>query len=211
MTRRARFSGRRNSTGWRAKRRAAKEPPSFMPWHCVILAVDTAARSGWALRLAGQHQAFGEVDTLDTDSVSAIVQCATRKAELVHMPVVLVLEAPWGGSVWTITGLGQARERWLHAWRLAGQSARRVVSVQPAIWRAAVLGRRYASTPRDETRAYEQQSARWMIGERTRADESAAIGIGWWAAHAAQVGKVIGKRARAASRLKWEGASCGST
>jgi len=188
-----------------ARQQDRSEAPAPMPWHCVVLAVDTAALSGWSVRVAGRQAEFGEVDTLDTAAVSHIVRWAVRKADRVRMPLVLVLEAPWGGKPWVLVALGQARERWLYAWRLAEQPAAKVVRVKPNVWRGPVLGRRFVGAKRAEVRAQEQTIASAMVGEPVGGDEAAALLIGRWAERSAKVGQVIGTKARAASLRAWTG------
>jgi hypothetical protein len=191
--------GRRRRPG---QKRAKKPvvPAAVIAWRCVVLAIDTAARSGWAVAAEDKLLAFGEADTLDDEALAEITRWATARAAKLGMPCVLVLEAPWGGPVTTVLALGQARERWLHAWRQGGQSRKRVVSVRPATWRGPVLGRYYVSAPRDVVREQEQLVASAMAGETARADEAPAICIAHWGAHARQVGAVMGKRAAVSGR-----------
>lgn len=183
------------------RRRAARAQPaaSAVAWRCMVLAVDTAARSGWTVVLGGASQTewpwcYGEADTLDAGSLAHIVRWSVCHAAARGVPLVLVLEAPFGGPMRTLLALGAARERWLVAWREAVQPRSRVVTVQPAEWRARVLGPRWAKAPRAEVRAHEQVTAGAMVGERVRGDEAAAILIGTWALRAAKVGAVLPRR-----------------
>jgi hypothetical protein len=160
-----------------------------------VLAVDTATRSGWAVGAAVASQdevlCFGEADTLDSEALGQIVRWAWCNAQARRLPLVLVLEAPFGGTVPMLLGLGAARERWMVAWRQAGLPNAQVVRVQPSEWRAQVLGRRWARAPRAQVRAHEQWTASGLVGERVRADEAAAILIARWASRAAKVGAVL--------------------
>lgn len=164
---------------------------------CVVLAIDTARRSGYAIRARGRLTYSGEVDTLQPHEVREIVSLACDGADK-HTPVVLVLERPWGGRMHTLIALGQARERWLAPWAEFGQPRTRVVSVMPASWRARVLGRAYARATRDEVRAAELTAARTIETkthwDRIGPDEAAAILISRWAAYAPQVSRVLPKR-----------------
>lgn len=183
---------------------ATTSTPVPRPWLAAVLAVDTAAWSGWAVRVCGQQREFGEADTLDAAALERIVRWAVRLAAIADVPLVLVLEAPWGGAAHIVAALGAARERWLRAWRDAEQAGARVVLVKPGRWRGPVLGRRYVSAPREETRAREQLVAGGMVGCEVGSDEAPAILIGYWASHAAEVGRVIGKRAAGASVRAWQ-------
>lgn len=163
------------------------------PLPAVILAVDTARRSGWAVRVRGQHAASGEVDTLESADVSAVVAWSTRVARRAGLPLVLVLEAPFGGPVAIIASLGAARERWLVPWRSSGHTELRVVRVQPSTWRAAVLGSNWSRAERDRVREHEQRVAQRMLGGvEVGADEAAAVLIGVWAERARSVGVAAG-------------------
>jgi len=179
----------------RPRRRAARRQPapSAAPSRCVVLAVDTATRSGWAALTHGSdaYLGFGEADTLDRAALSDIVRWAAAHARCQRVPVVLVLESPFGGPVATLLGLGAARERWLAAWREYGLPARQVVSVVPSEWRARVLSPGWARAGRAAVRAQEQAVAGATVGELVRGDEAAAILIARWAMRAAKVARVL--------------------
>jgi hypothetical protein len=179
------------------------EAPAPKPWLAAVLAIDTARISGWSIRIAGKQHEFGEVDTTDADAVLYIVQWAIKRAAHAEVPLVLVLERPWGGTVNTVDGLGGARERWARAWRDCKQSEARLLRVHVPEWRAAVLGGYWVSAPREEVRPHEQLTAALMVGQEVGEDEAPAILIGHWASMAAKVGRAIGKRAVDASKLAW--------
>lgn len=187
---------------------AVLDPPRPWPWQAVLLSVDTATRSGWAVTLAGETLAYGEADTLDEQSLSDIVRFAQSTAERWDVPTVLVLEAPWGGRrnfLATLMALGAARERWMRAWRAAGLPVSRAVRVKPNVWRRVALGKAYAGAKREVVRAGEQEVASHMAGEPMRAEEAAALLISVWAERSEEVGRVIGARARSASEHRWHG------
>lgn len=184
-------------------RRRKVEAPLPNPWDAVLIAVDTAATSGWAVSVSGKRLDSGEVDTLDADRLESIVRWAVSLGAEHKQPVVIVLEKPWGGNVTIVSALGAARERWMRAWRGADQSRGRVVLVSPGTWRSAVLGGYWVSARRDNVRVHEQLVARAVKGAPVGPDEAAAILIARWAAHASAIGKVIGKRAIKASLRAW--------
>jgi predicted RNA methylase len=94
-----------------------------------------------------------------------------------------------------LLALGAARERWVAAWRQAGLSEKRIVSIMPSRWRRFVLGPAYVRMQRDDIRAAEQELAARIVQEKTAADESAAILIGIWAERAPEVGEALGAAA----------------
>src|SRR3954471_7074082 len=153
----------------RAKRRAAAA--SAIPHECVVLAVDTAELSGWCV-ITGKDEflAFGEADTLDGHALRYIVRWAASHAERRGLPLVLVLEAAWGGPAWVLIGLGAARERWHAAARDEGFPKSRIVAVQPSEWRARVLGKRWATARREVVRPHEQAIAAATVGQPVRGD-----------------------------------------
>lgn len=183
------------------------EAPAPKPWLAVVLAIDTATISGWSVRVAGRQCEFGEVDTSDPEAVLEIVRWAVKRAEHAGLPLVMVLEQPWGGTVKTIAGLGGTHERWKRGWRDCGQAAARIVRVSVSEWRAVELGGHWVSAPREQVRPYEQSVATIMVGQQVGEDEAPAILIGHWASMAAKVGRAIGRRAVEASRLAWRKAS----
>jgi hypothetical protein len=185
----------------RARKRKPKTRVSdgnAYPWPCVVLAIDTASRSGWAIRDCGKLVWSGECDTLDPDELDHVVQLANRRRSI---PCVLVLEKPYPRRFQAMNeGLGAARERWLAAWQRAGQRRdKRVVKVQPVSWRSRVLGSASVRMKRDEVRAFELTAARMEVGPRIPVgpDEAPAILISRWACRAPEVGACLTTRERA--------------
>lgn len=195
--------------GGRARGPAAHDGNAY-PWPCVVLAVDTATRSGWAIRVGGKLAYSGEVDTHDARELDAIIQLAAVGAQpdpTWILPCVLVLERSFpGGFGAIVAALGAARERWLLAWERLGGRRKDVVSVMPASWRSRVLGGRAVRMKRDEIRPHEMAAARQEIAAANDnaielgPDEAAAILISRWAARAPQVGEKLNARQRKARR-----------
>ncbi len=186
----------------RDKHRTAPAPK---PWECVVLAVDTARQSGWALYVVGKYEQSGEIDTLDATGVELVVSIALERAMALGKPLVMALEFRYGGRQWVTAGLAVACERWRAAWRKAGISERRALKVGPSTWRAAVLGSPWAHARREGVRSVEQAVAAGLARRAVGPDEAAAVCIGHWASHAPEVGKAIGKRASKASLKSWLG------
>lgn len=198
------------------RRKVAKPLPAWQPWPAVVLAVDTAARSGWSIWVAGKLVDSGEIDTIDEPALLRITRAVHIRAIESRLPCVLVLERPWGGTMSVIEGLGAARERWRQVWVAAGESERRIVRVYPITWRTKVLGAQNARLPRNVVRAVERRMAAQVIasergqrsfwrclfsmGERPAHevgdDEAPAVLIGVWASKAAEVGKALRAGAR---------------
>lgn len=171
----------------------------ILAWHCVTLCVDTATRSGWAIRARGRLLFSGELDTRDEDELNEIVGIlASNSACQAFSAKVLVLERAWGTRTNVLLSLGASHERWRAAWRRAGYPASRVVKVYPASWRAKVLGGGAHAMPREQVRPIELASAQAEVGASCDVgpDEAAAICISRWAAIAPAVGKVLPARVR---------------
>lgn len=172
------------------------------PWPCVVLAVDTARVSGWSIWAQGKYAQSGELDTLNEGTLRNVVASAVQLAEVCDVPCVLVLEKPWGGNVTVVAALGAARERWQAAWRsLATGDKSKVVLVAPVTWRARVLGKHTVRMKRDDVRPAEQAMGLQLKGARPGAmvggiglDEAPAVCIGYWATHAGELAKCLGKR-----------------
>lgn len=180
--------------------------PAPRPWLCCVLAVDTAKHSGWAMRRDGELLDSGEVDTADSAALLAIVQdFVLASKEGTERARVLVLEKPWGGNAPTLIGLAMARERWLRAWKDAGEARMRVLSVHPSTWRAKTLGN-VRGLKRDQIRERERRRATQISPKYTGDigdDECAALCISEWSCFAAETGTKIGSRAVQSSMASW--------
>lgn len=190
--------------GHKARKRTAPAP---RPWECVTLNVDTAKNSGWATGVRGKLIAYGEHNTEKYPAATEIVVMqAIALGRDYKLPVIMVLEAPYGGAVYMVVALGVAKERWLKAWRECLQAKGRVVTVEPSIWRGPVLGSWAVGLPREDVRASEMSMALGITRQPALgADTAAAVCIHHWAAHAPEVGKAIGERAIKASVKAWCG------
>lgn len=169
-----------------------KPPPSVTPHECVVLAVDTAERSGWALYVRGNLEMFGEVDMLNVcrDYIPPWMSpCADARiyAESEGLPAVLVYERPFRG-----TTQGQWIGAWKAAWKMEGPARAKNVGVYPATWRARVLGS--GSLERSDARKREALIAAKLADEIVRPDEAAAICIGQWAIRCGEVAAKLPKR-----------------
>lgn len=185
--------------------------PAPRPWEAVLLVVDTAKRAGWAIGARGKLLNYGEHDTEQYPELTALaVSRAVAESKALMLPVLLVLEAPYGGAkhagqVHILIALGVAKERWQGPWREAGQAKARIVTVEPSQWRPSVLGSAALRMTRAEVRPFELSVARGITrNEAIGPDAAAAVCIHHWAAHAPKVGEALGKRATRASMQAWQ-------
>jgi len=169
-------------------------PASRYPHNCVVLAVDSAARSGWSLWSCGVRINSGECDPLDAEAVDGVCSAA-GKYSYEALPKVLVLERPFGGTLRTVDGLGIARGAWVSAWLRAGGKKRRVVSVYPQSWRGP-LGIKGKIDPLMQRPVLKSHGI--DLHREPGSDEFEALLIGLWALRSPKVGAVIPKQWRAA-------------
>lgn len=177
--------------------KARPKPPSFRPWACVILALDPANVTGWAIWDRGKYIASGEVSLFVADAVSEtmdVVDAARRRALKAGVPWVCVAERSFGGNMGTddTSALGWWRFALCNAQLLAA----RLVRVYPSTWRARVLPKGMASAKRDAVRPVEQEHAQAIIGRVPGGDEAAAVMIGKWATKSAEVCQALPANAR---------------
>lgn len=188
------------------KPKKPKMPPSPTPHTAVVLAVDTAQRSGWAVYVCGELASSGEIDMLepcrskdmhglsgwnaDRVCLHALWEAASGRDWVApYAEAVLVYERPFRG-----TTQGQWIGAWKQAWTAEGGHKRRMLGVYPATWRARVLDRGASRAPRDVVRSMEMRKAEAAAKHRVGPDEATAILIGRWASYAGEVGAVLPKR-----------------
>lgn len=182
--------------------RKKKEPPlrpSFRPWQCVLLAVDTANTSGWSLWSLGKHVQSGEIAIFTSAGCAElfeIVHSAKMRALELRVPLVVVCERSWGGH------MGTAATAAFGAWKCVCINnqipASRLLQVYPATWRARVLPKGMHGAPRATVRKAERVHASNALGDAasTQPDACAAYGIGCWAVRAGEVGMALPKSLR---------------
>jgi hypothetical protein len=166
-----------------------KPTPAVLPHACVILAVDTARRSGWSLWALGQLLRWGETDVLVDRWVARLCAEAIEEGRRHNMPVFLVVENPFRG-----TNQGQYRGNWKAAFVQAGGQAKRIVGVHPSVCRARVLGGSASRAQRETVRKQEQAVALWWTQTKTIGpDAAASVCIGAWARLCGEIGKRMPK------------------
>lgn len=177
-------------------------PPSLTPHRCVVLAVDTARKSGVAIYRDGRFEGACSMDIVsDPEAPGRWVRDAAAVGRALGLPVVLVPEKAYGGNTGTLGGLGAAYGVWRHEWLREGMSPKRIVpGVYPQVWRGPTLGttRNPKSNPEylhTLERGLASKIARASITDQ---DAAAAICIGYWASWApkvlAQLPKVRGRK-----------------
>lgn len=175
-----------------SKRSRVTAPVMIQPWNCTVLGIDTASKSGFAVRVRGALKASGELDTTDRALVAWVIQRGLQAALDSQTCLVVILEAPYGGNRTTLLGLGAARERWMSVFREYGVAKRRILFAMPAKWRRPLFGPAATRARREQIRAWELAAAQAETGLASIGpDEAAAIGISRWGARAPEVGRVL--------------------
>ena len=165
----------------------------------VIVGIDQAARSGWAVHSGGQVRASGVARS--ARERLEVVQAALSAAGGDTRLLLIVLEdhgkmplsrrtqydaatkhAPSRNAA-TILGMGDARGRWREQFELVGVPLSHFVLVEPRTWRLAVFGR---GAPSMGTEAAKELAVRWasqVRGEPIADDnEAEAIAMASWGA-----------------------------
>lgn len=176
----------------RPRAKATPIRPTFRAWDCVVLALDPAEVSGWAIFVRGRYIESGEHRLFDAAGVvetARVVGVAKRWALELGIPWVVMAERSFGGRM----GVGETSA--LGFWRYALLSAQLLPSyvglVYPSQWRARVLPKG-ATGKRDAVREREQEFARKLSRKETvGGDEAAAVGVGKFATHAGETGVLM--------------------
>lgn len=180
------------------KRKPLKPKPRPYPvaLPCVILAIDPAALSGWAIFLEGRPVTWGELAASNATGIDAVLLQACELASRTKLPLVVLGEewgrgGPLGMSQWQ--GLGGAWTAWKHGCDRARDKglpvvSSRVMRVLQRTWRSAFglnLGR-------ELVKAYAVRAAKSRVGVQLELDQhdiAEALLIGLWGSKSGEVGE----------------------
>lgn len=185
-----------------------RPPATPQPWRCAVLAIDTAANSGWSIWVDGGLMCSGEVKK---DRRAELIALCIR-AHCYNRPAVLVMESaagfvyPGRGAA-ALIGLGAARQAWQEAWAAAGGMKKRRVSVVPSRWRGDLFGGGLKAILGHGKKAaeFEKDWAAIQVKQYAPAndnagplgpDECAAICLGCWGVRAGEVGMALPHKLR---------------
>lgn len=200
----------------KARKRAPRKAklsayPVALP--CVLLAIDPAACSGWALFLEGRPVTWGELAASNSTGIDAVLLQACELAGRTKLPLV-VLGEDWGrGGVLGLSqwqGLGGAWSAWKFGCERAVEKGlavvpSRILRVQQSTWRSP-FG--LASLGRDVVKAYSVRAAFNQLGIKLALDQhdvAEALLIGLWGARAGEVGAKLPVKIMRARGLYREG------
>ena len=176
----------------KAKSKRAVLPQLETPNPCVVLGLDVANKSGWAIGVNGKIVGSGEHQLLSfrgARETTHVVERALRASNAFLLPVVAIFERPWGGRM----GLGatKAEGYWQHALLAALIPTRRMGNVYPSQWRAVELNGLSPRARREEIRPVEQARAREVVGREVGEDEAPAILITQWGMYSPIIGGLL--------------------
>lgn len=174
------------SRGWLMIRRRRQAPRRFdhapRPLRAAILAIDSARRSGYAVYVAGELVQYGECNARRFADRLSVLEIALMRSKGAQLPLGLVLEEPFGGTLATALSLHASLELWRDTWLAIGGKLRHVAQERAADWRLRLFGS--ARMPRDQVRRLEQITAQRiaaLAGYRgdIGGDAAAAICLGY--------------------------------
>jgi hypothetical protein len=151
----------------------AEDPPF------VILALDSARRSGWSIFDRGEFKVAGPASTWEHRE--EVVSIAAKLARDQSIPLVV------GAEDWEMAGMGRAAifglgagfGRWEHVLEREGYDKRLLFRVKVDVWRRAILGARPGRNKREELKAMAIQACRarkWPVVSDDAA-EAALVGF----------------------------------
>jgi len=174
------------------KKPRAPLPRTESPIACILLALDTANVTGWAIRVCGLIESHGQHKLYTDDGMKSTDEVLSKLAQLRNatgLPIAVVSERSWGGYMGQGATMGFGY--WVHALRGIGVRMKRFQEVYPASWRAVILPG-FHDAERSIVREEEQRKACAMVNaNRLGDDEAPAILISEWGAYAGEVAERI--------------------
>jgi len=190
---------RRPPIGIHRKRGPAPQYPTSRPLAAVLVALDSAKRTGYATYVLGRLWDYGEVNARVPAERSRVFADAIQAAYLRQVPVGVVLEVPWGGYVQVALSLHATALAWRESWLATGFRLEQFVERTAGEWRRA-FG--WSGLPRAQVRMYEAALAEQVIARDLGArrfsrpdpgpDACAAISIGQTIVRARELQPVLG-------------------
>lgn len=161
------------------------------PHNCVLLAIDPAATSGYAVFAPAGPIESGTAKTIaDLESVVALAQ---REAEAHELPLIVVGEE-WVGvgklTAKTVAGMGAAWGRWAAVLEQAEHPKRRTLRLSTGTWRKRAYGKSRGKTEAFKAWAMAYVAARFRVRLKSD-DEAEAVVIGDVAMRSPEVAAVL--------------------
>lgn len=192
------------------KPRKPTPPDSYTPHDCVILAIDPAKDSGWAI-LPPPSSSIDAMSRHGEGGHAVAVNLAREVCMRTRRPLIVVAETWTTGNrehdrrmkAAVLLGLGAAWQRWLAEFDRIGLPKSRVLRVNVATWRSKIIGGAMNRTS-DEWKQAAKQVATGRFPALDRAslplfepelndNEADALCIALWARQAGVVGEALKK------------------
>lgn len=182
--------------------------------NAVILAVDPAATSGWAIFDCGLYYASGVAATaFERGAALELLNDVAPHRRRVPANLLVVVE-DWrigrrprrkgdgtdsgNWSPTTLVRMGESRGRWLERAASAGIPEAQIVHVEPPTWRAVLAGMPRRSG--EQAKASAVQLVRMRFSNQVEDEnEAEAVCIALWAQHAPEVSQALATAARRAA------------
>jgi len=178
----------------------AAQPPTRTPLDAVLVAIDSAKRSGYATYIAGRLWDYGEVNARLDAERARVFSDAIGAAYMRGLPVAALLEVPWGGYQSAALSLHATARDWRRSWFVTGQPDEHLVERTVGQWRRQLFGGR--TLPREQARrleaAYAEQviardlGARRFLKPAAGPDAAAAVCIGQTILRAGELRVLLG-------------------
>lgn len=180
------------------RKQAPPLPPLARPLDAVIVALDAAKRTGWAVYVRGVLHAFGDADSRKHDERGQVIAIGLRVAEMLRVPCGMLIETPYGGYTAVVLSLTETKALWREDWTRMTGTPDRCIDRTAGEWRRGLFGR--GNMPREQARALELQLAKRIVARdlpgvpltAIDGDSAAAICIGSTVTHAREWLAVLG-------------------
>lgn len=189
--------GRRRASFLRLRSPKQLGARTLRPLEAVVLAIDSAKRSGHATYVRGRLVHFGELDTRDPAARIAAIRFALDAAAAANLQAGIAIETPFGGNLSTLLSLNTHVAVWRATWTALGGSPAATIDVQAQEWRRQLFGR--AQLPRQVIRRIESITAaqietahKTVSCDRLGDDAAAAICLGYVARSSATLLAALG-------------------
>lgn len=167
----------------------ARSAPTATPLAAVLVAIDSAKRSGYATYIAGRLWDYGEVNARHDAERARVFTDAIGAAYMRGLPVGVVLEVPWGGYQTAALSLHATACDWRRSWVGTGQPGDRMLERTVGQWRRELFGGR--TLAREQARRLEAVLADQVVARELGARRCLKPAIGPDAAAAICIGQTI--------------------
>lgn len=118
----------------------ARGVPTRTPLDAVLVALDSAKCTGYAIYIRGRLHHYGEVNARMPIERAAVFTEAIHAATMRGLPIGVVLEVPWGGYQSAALSLHATATAWRETWFVTGQPVEHMIERTAGEWRRVLFG-----------------------------------------------------------------------